>query len=87
MIAVFEVFSIFSFNSPIDGGEMWSIRADYDNGDLGFDPAGLKPETAQDFANMQAKELSNGRLAMLAAAGFCVQEQVNGVGILENLGF
>jgi hypothetical protein len=36
---------------------------------------------------MQTKELSNGRLAMLAAAGMCVQEQINGKGILENLGF
>ena len=36
---------------------------------------------------MQAKELSNGRLAMIAVAGMCVQEQVNGKAILENLGF
>jgi hypothetical protein len=68
-------------------GPLFTLRETYYPGDLGFDPAGLKPETAQDFANMQAKELSNGRLAMLAAAGFCVQEQINGVGILENLGF
>jgi hypothetical protein len=36
---------------------------------------------------MHDKELSNGRLAMLAAAGMCVQEQINGKGILETLGF
>ena len=38
-IAILEVFSVFSFNSPF-GGEMWSIRSDYENGDLGFDPLG-----------------------------------------------
>jgi hypothetical protein len=36
---------------------------------------------------MQAKELSNGRLAMLGVAGMCVQELVDGKGILEHLGF
>ena len=33
------------------------------------------------------KELNNGRLAMIAAAGFLAQEAINGQGILENLGF
>ena len=35
---------------------------------------------------MQTKELQNGRLAMLGAAGMLVQELVNGKGIMENLG-
>jgi len=68
-------------------GPLFSLREKYYPGDIGFDPFGLKPKDAKDFANMQTKELSNGRLAMLAAAGMCVQEQVNGQGILENLGF
>jgi len=68
-------------------GPLFSLRESYYPGDIGFDPLGLKPKTAEDFANMQAKELSNGRLAMIAAAGMCVQELVNGKGILENLGF
>jgi Chlorophyll A-B binding protein len=68
-------------------GALFSLRENYYPGDLGFDPMGLKPDSPADFASMQAKELSNGRLAMLAAAGFCVQEQINGQGILENLGF
>ena len=70
-IGIMEVFSVFSFNSPIGGGEMWSIRSDYDNGDLGFDPMGLRPETAEEFKEMQTKELNNGRLAMIAIAGTC----------------
>jgi hypothetical protein len=67
-------------------GPLWTLRESYYPGDLGFDPLGLKPTEKKDFENMQAKELSNGRLAMFAAAGFCVQEQINGQGILENLG-
>jgi hypothetical protein len=68
-------------------GTLFSLRENYYPGDIGFDPFGLKPQDAEDFAGMQTKELSNGRLAMLAAAGMCVQEQINGQGLLENLGF
>ena len=68
-------------------GPLFTLRENYYPGDIRFDPLGLKPKGAEEFANMQAKELSNGRLAMLAAAGMCVQEQINGKGILENLGF
>ena len=41
-----------------------------------FDPLGLKPEDPAEFRSMQEKELSHGRLAMLAAAGFIAQEAV-----------
>jgi uncharacterized protein YacL len=34
---------------------------------------------------IQTKELQNGRLAMLATAGFMAQELVDGKGILEHL--
>jgi hypothetical protein len=34
---------------------------------------------------MQTKELQNGRLAMLAAAGFMAQELADGKGIFEHL--
>ena len=64
-----------------------TLRESYYPGDISFDPLGLKPSDAEEFATMQTKELNNGRLAMIAAAGMCVQEQVNGQGILENLGF
>ena len=68
-------------------GPLFSLRETYYPGDIGFDPLGFKPKDAASFANMQTKELNNGRLAMIAAAGFCAQELVNGKGILENLGF
>merc|ERR1719157_338458 len=67
-IAILEVFSVFSFNSPA-GGEPWSIRSDHVPGDLGFDPLNLKPTDPEELKTMQTKELNNGRLAMLAAAG------------------
>merc|ERR1719163_1700178 len=55
-----------------------ALKPDYYPGDLGFDPLGLKPEDPAEFREMQEKELSHGRLAMLAAAGFMAQEAVTG---------
>jgi len=52
------------------------LRDDYYPGDIGFDPLGLKPSDAKEFADIQTKELQNGRLAMLAAIGMIVQEQI-----------
>lgn len=68
-------------------GDLFTLRESYYPGDIFFDPLGFKPSDPKEYENMQNKELSNGRLAMIAAAGMCVQEQVNGQGILENLGF
>uniref|UniRef100_A0A7S2I1V5 Plastid light harvesting protein n=1 Tax=Helicotheca tamesis TaxID=374047 RepID=A0A7S2I1V5_9STRA len=67
---------------PIDQPGL--LKSDYVPGDLGFDPLGLKPEDPEEFLIMQTKELQNGRLAMLAAAGFLAQEAVDGKGILEH---
>lgn len=68
-------------------GPLFTLRENYYPGDLGFDPLGLKPTNAKDFADMQTKELSNGRLAMIAVAGMCVQELVNGRPVLEDIPF
>jgi hypothetical protein len=68
-------------------GPLFTLRESYYPGDVKFDPLGFKPDDAEKFAAMQNRELSNGRLAMIAAAGMCAQEQINGQGILENLGF
>jgi hypothetical protein len=61
------------------------LRASYSPGDLGFDPLGLKPSDPFELKLMQTKELQNGRLAMLASAGFMTQELVDGKGIVEHL--
>merc|ERR1712232_306247 len=60
------------------------LRDDYYPGDIGFDPLGLRPEDPEELDLMITKELQNGRLAMLAAAGFLAQEAVDGKGILEH---
>ena len=60
------------------------LREEYIPGDLGFDPLGLKPEDPEELKILQTKELQNGRLAMLAAAGFIAQELVDGKGIIEH---
>ena len=61
------------------------LRDSYIPGDLGFDPLGLKPSDPEELRVLQTKELQNGRLAMLAAAGFMAQELTDGKGILEHL--
>jgi hypothetical protein len=88
-IAIPEVFSVFTFDSPAkefatgksDGSgesKFWVMKTDREPGDLGFDPLGLKPTNPKDFREMQNKELNNGRLAMIAAAGMVAQELVSG---------
>ena len=69
------------------GEDLFELRASYYPGDIGFDPLNLKPTDAAEFATMQTKELNNGRLAMIAAAGMCAQELINHKTILETLDF
>ncbi len=52
---------------------------------ISFDPLGLDPKTLEELKFMLTKELQNGQLAMIAAAGFLVQEAVDGKGIIEHL--
>jgi len=93
----FEVFGLFigalELNRALKGwksiGENSSfqdLNDDYFPGDVGFDPLGLKPSDPEEFATLSTKELQNGRLAMLGAAGIIAQELVNGKEIFVNLG-
>lgn len=66
---------------------LWTLRDSYYPGDLGFDPLGLKPTDADGFANMQTRELQNGRLAMLGVAGMCSQELVNHKTVMATIEF
>lgn len=66
---------------------LYKLRENYYPGDVGFDPLGLKPTDAAEFATMQTKELQNGRLAMIGAAGMCAQELCNHRTILETIDF
>lgn len=87
LLAIFvpEAQSIKGFKWPFAGADKgfaidkgWEIRADRVPGDFGFDPLGLKPTDPTEFKTMQTKELNNGRLAMIAAAGMVAQELVSG---------
>jgi hypothetical protein len=80
-IAIPEIFSVFSFQPPSVLGfpfQSWTMRTDRVPGDLGFDPLGLKPKDPEELKEMQTKELNNGRLAMIAAAGMVAQELATG---------
>lgn len=66
---------------------LWTLRDEYYPGDLGFDPLGFKPKNPRDFAVMQTRELQNGRLAMIGAAGMCSQEIFNHRTILGTIEF
>jgi hypothetical protein len=74
------------FAKPEGEFSFQQLKEDYYPGDIGFDPLGLKPEDPAEYAEMQTKELQNGRLAMLGAAGMIAQELVNGEEIFVNLG-
>jgi len=87
-IGLAEVFrALKGWESPSDEMETRRIlKDDYFPGDIGFDPLGLKPDNAEDFAAMSTKELQNGRVAMLAVAGFIAQELINGKEIFVSAG-
>jgi hypothetical protein len=62
------------------------LREDYDLGDLAFDPLNMAPDrNSKRFIDLQNKELQNGRLAMLAVAGFAAQELIDGRQILQHI--
>lgn len=65
-----------------------SLKEDYDIGNLYFDPLNLAPEDDEELKQLKTKELNNGRLAMIAIAGFVVQELAEpGVEIFDHLFF
>lgn len=67
------------------GNGLFQLRSNYTPGDLSWDPLGLKPTDAAGLKDISTKEINNGRLAMLAIAGFVVQEEISGKTIAEQL--
>lgn len=61
------------------------LLEEYNPGDLGFDPLGLKPSDPEELKVLETKELNNGRLAMIGIAGFVAQELVGKDEIFEHL--
>jgi light-harvesting complex I chlorophyll a/b binding protein 1 len=74
------------WKAPGQGVSFGDLKEEYYPGDIGFDPLGLKPEDPEEFELIATKEIQNGRLAMLGAAGIIVQELINGKEIFVNLG-
>ena len=60
-----------------------NAESDYTPGDLGFDPLGLFPKDTAGQEKMMAKELRNGRLAMIAITAFAAQEAIYNTGIVD----
>jgi len=52
-------------------------------GDIKFDPLGLKPKNEKEYLELQNKELSNGRLAMIAVLGILLQEASTGEKVFD----
>jgi hypothetical protein len=74
------------WKAPGDNARFQDLNDDYYPGDVGFDPLGLKPSDPAEFEAIATKELQNGRLAMLGAAGIIAQELTNGEEIFVYLG-
>jgi len=73
------------WNDP-NSSNFYSLRDDYEPGNLGFDPLGLLPDNESDAYDMKTKELNNGRLAMIAVAAFVAQELRSGEPIFAHAG-
>jgi hypothetical protein len=77
-IAIPEMYSVFTFENP-ENKRWWTMKDEgREPGDFNWDPLRLKPAMYQQFQELQNKELNNGRLAMIAAAGMIAQEMVTG---------
>jgi len=81
-IGIHEVLGLYKYDEE---QQKWDVRPASMDGhiDYGFDPLGLKPKDPKAYLEMQNKEINNGRLAMLAAAGIIAQEQVTGTKIFR----
>ncbi|CAM9669610.1 unnamed protein product [Heterosigma akashiwo] len=54
-------------------------------GDFKWDPLRIRPEDPEELAELQTKELKNGRLAMIGVAGLAAQEYFTGQSIIQQL--
>jgi len=77
-IAIPEIYSVQTFDPPSSKKERWTIRSDHEAGDLGFDPLDLKPVDPEELLEVQNRELTYGRWAMLATAVMIIEELTTG---------
>lgn len=74
LIAIFEVFSVFTFANPFEGNEPWTMKDSREPGNFNFDPLHLKPADESALYDMKTREINNGRLAMGAITVMVIQE-------------
>ncbi len=72
-----------SYEATKDG--LFKMQSDTVPGDYNWDPLNLLPEDSEGRLERMNQELNHGRLAMLAIAGFVVQEKITSQGIIESL--
>jgi light-harvesting complex I chlorophyll a/b binding protein 1 len=85
LIGIAEAYRVsIGWQNPAKGG-LFKLNDNYEPGNLGFDPLGLRPKDPDAWYDMQTRELNNGRLAMIAVAGFTAQELVNQNKVFEGL--
>ena len=73
-----EFFTIVCVSDPFEIKDEFATGEKRIAGDFMFDPAGLRPKTQADLESMQAKEINNGRLAMIGLFGFLSESTVPG---------
>merc|ERR1711966_63372 len=85
VIGIAEAYRVaYGWASP-DSAAFNTLKPEYNMGDVGFDPLGLKPTDAAELKTLQTKELNNGRLAMISIAAFVAEELVSGQEVFEHL--
>jgi hypothetical protein len=80
-VAIPEILQIEAFKEPSNEPDsLWAMKTDTGllPGALGFDPLNLWPKDKKEQLELQNKEINNGRLAMIAAAGIIAQELATG---------
>ena len=77
VLGTIEASTLGTYKPPTDG-RPWSMKEEYEPGDLGFDPFGLCPMDPNRFHIFQTKELNNGRVAMGAITLMVAQELMTG---------
>lgn len=84
---VIETPAILAFKPAKRPGDLWTYPEKHIAGDYGYDPLGMKPTKTDELEDMQNKELSNGRLAMIGIMGMIAQELVSGQGLFTDVAF
>ncbi|KAJ1470066.1 chlorophyll a/b-binding protein domain-containing protein [Baffinella frigidus] len=73
-------------DGQVGSPKMLAMDMSYMPGDLGFDPLGLYKGSERQKADLQLKEVNNGRLAMVGITGYAIQEAISKISVVSELG-